>query len=182
MHGYGTYKFTSGAVYNGMWARGMMNGEGTMNYADGSSYEGQWTDNMMNGEGIYTDPDQVRWEGIFVNGSFESKIQKKLHLEKLMKDKMKTYEDKAKEFFIRFHESFAKSDKKTFKENLLPYFASAEHCKELVLEPYPKFEEKLPDKWNEWLKTLYSEGRCKIRALGRKEDATLIPKESILVE
>ncbi len=49
-----------------------------MKYADGSSYEGQWDANVMHGDGVYVDSDQVRWEGIFVNGTFESKIQKKL--------------------------------------------------------------------------------------------------------
>jgi hypothetical protein len=159
-----------------------MHGHGSMVYADGTMYEGSWANNVMHGDGLYTDPDEVKWEGIFVNGCFESKIQKKLQMEKLIKDKLKAYEEKAKEFFIRFHESFAKSDKKTFKENLLPFFAHPDHCKELVLEPYPKFEEKLPDKWNEWMKTLYAEGRCKINALARKEDATLIPNGNVLAE
>jgi len=45
MHGHGTYKFTSGAVYSGEWNKGMMNGFGKMKYADGSSYEGHWKDN-----------------------------------------------------------------------------------------------------------------------------------------
>ena len=78
MHGFGVYRYTSGAVYSGHWARGRQQGAGTMQFADGSRYEGQWEDNRMHGDGVYTDADQVRWEGIFVNGTFESKIQKKL--------------------------------------------------------------------------------------------------------
>ena len=31
----------------------------------------------MHGEGIYIDIDNVKWEGIFINGCYESKIQKK---------------------------------------------------------------------------------------------------------
>jgi hypothetical protein len=50
------------------------------------------------------------------------------------------------------------------------------------LEPYPKFEEKLPDKWNDHIKMLYGEGRCKVKALSSKEDCNVIPKENILVE
>lgn len=98
------------------------------------------------------------------------------------------YEEKAKEFFVRFGEMFAKSDKKTFKENLHPFFATAEHCGEYVSEPYPKFEEKLPDKWNEWFKTLYTppaaghDSKCKFKALGSKEESTLLPHTSVLVE
>ena len=59
-----------------------------------------------------------------------------------MKAKRKAYEEKAREFFPHFQETFAKSDKKTFKDNLLPFFANSEHCSEYVSEPYPKFEEK----------------------------------------
>ena len=57
----------------------------------------------------------------------------------------------------------------------MPSFALPDHCREFVVEPYPKFEEKLPDKWNDWLKNLYADGKCKIRALATKADVTLIP-------
>ena len=83
---------------------------------------------------------------------------------------------------MHFFEVFSKSDKKTFKDNLVPLFGSADHCGEYVGEPYPKFEEKLPDKWNEWLKTLYADGKCSYKALGSKEEATLIPQQNVLVE
>jgi hypothetical protein len=52
----------------------MMSGKGTMQYADGSRYEGEWALNKMHGEGVFLDPDQVTWRGIFVYGSYESKI------------------------------------------------------------------------------------------------------------
>ena len=51
-----------------------MSGIGTMIYADGTSYKGAWDRNLMHGEGTYTDLDKVTWTGIFVEGSFESKI------------------------------------------------------------------------------------------------------------
>ncbi len=57
LHGFGTYKFTSGAVYTGMWEEGKMCGKGLMVFADGTKYDGDWGNNMMNGEGTYTDPD-----------------------------------------------------------------------------------------------------------------------------
>ena len=159
-----------------------MQGYGTMQFADGSRYEGAWENNLMHGEGVYIDPDQIKWVGIFINGSFESKIQKKLHSEKLLKDKMRAYEEKAKEFFTNFQEAFARSDKKTFKDNLIPFFANADLCGELVSEPYPKYEERPPDKWNEWIKNVYGEARCRVKALGNKDEASLIPKENVLVE
>ena len=66
--------------------------------------------------------------------------------------KKKAYEEKAKEFFVHFAETFAKSDKKTFKDNLTPFFANADSTGEFVNDPYPKYEEKAPDKWNDWFK------------------------------
>ncbi len=39
-------------------------------------------------------------------------------------------------------EVLAKSDKKSFKENFPPFFASGETIKQLVKEPYSKFDEK----------------------------------------
>lgn len=79
-------------------------------------------------------------------------------------------------------ETFAKSDKKTFKDNLLPFFATADSVGEFIQETFPKYEEKQPDKWNDWLKNLYSDGKCKIKALGSKEEATLINQANILAE
>jgi len=88
MHGYGKYQYPSGAVYTGQWTAGSMHGTGKMVYADGTSYEGEWCNNQMHGEGCYVDSDQTNWEGIFVNGSYESKIQKKLKAEKQQQDRI----------------------------------------------------------------------------------------------
>ena len=183
MHGYGTYKYTSGAVYSGQWSKGKQNGQGKMQFPDGSSYEGSWVDNLMHGEGVYTDSELIRWPGIYVKGTFESKLQKKLQAEKIIKEKRRLYEEKAREFFQNFADAFAKSDKKTFKDNLGPYFATNESCGEFISEPFPKFEEKLPDKWNEWFKTQYGDGKSIVfRALGAKEESTLLPQTQILCE
>ena len=92
------------------------------------------------------------------------------------------YEERSKEFFTRFQEQFQKSDKKTFKENLSIFFVQGDICKEYIQDPYPKFEEKQPDKWNDWFKQLYSEGRCTAKALGNREESTILAKENILVE
>eukprot|EP01016_Furgasonia_blochmanni_P047799 TRINITY_DN7057_c0_g1_i7.p2 TRINITY_DN7057_c0_g1~~TRINITY_DN7057_c0_g1_i7.p2 ORF type:complete len:161 (+),score=51.30 TRINITY_DN7057_c0_g1_i7:63-485(+) len=56
----------------------------------------------------------------------------------------------AKLFFGKFEQAFTSSDKKTYKENLTPFFANnGEEIKMHVKEPYPKYEEKKPDQWNE---------------------------------
>lgn len=184
MHGYGKYTFTSGAVYNGFWNEGKMNGKGKMVYADGTSYDGDWVNNLMHGIGTFIDADKVEWSGIFVNGSFESKIQKKLKAEKELKDKINEYKDKAVSFFTHFFEVFAASDKKTFKENLPPFFANAETCIDFVAEPYTKYEERTPDKWNDLLKQLYADGQIikNVKVLVNKEDATILKPEAILVD
>ena len=49
-------------------------------------------------------------------------------------------------------------------------------------DPYPKFEEKQPDKWNEWMKLIFGEGKCRVKALGSKDEATLIPSTNVLAE
>ncbi len=53
---------------------------------------------------------------------------------------------------------------------------------EFVTDPYPKFEEKQPDKWNDWFKLLTSDGKCSIKALGSKDESTLLPAANILAE
>ena len=108
----------------------------------------------MHGEGIYVDADGVEWMGIFVNGSFESKIQKKLKQDKELLDRIEEYKLKALNFYVSFAEAFAKSDKKTFKDNLSPFFATVDTCLDYVSEPYTKYEERLPDRWNEVFKIM----------------------------
>ena len=80
--------------------------------------------------------------------------------EKIIQDKVKDYLIKAKTFFTQFQEVFAKSDKKTFKDNLAPFFGSSDQCSELVAEPYPKYEERAPDKWNDLFKAVYQDGKA----------------------
>jgi len=99
MHGQGIYKFTSGNTYSGDWVNGVMTGFGKMVYADGSQYEGQWCNNLMDGEGCYVDADKITWNGIFVEGQYDSKIQKKLQAEKVVKDKINQFEQNSKSFF-----------------------------------------------------------------------------------
>ena len=180
MHGFGKYVFTSGAVYEGQWSAGKMDGMGKMVYADGTSYEGSWMMNLMHGEGLYIDADGVEWTGIFVQGSFESKIQKKLKQDKELKDRVDEYKKKALDFFVNFAEAFAKSDKKTFKDNLSPFFATADTCIDFVAEPYTKYEERLPDRWNEVFKIMQEQGEMKV--LCSREDSTMLDVSAILVE
>ena len=157
-----------------------MQGFGKMIYADGTSYEGSWTNNQMHGEGDYVDADGVQWTGIFVNGSFESKIQKKLKADKELLDRVEEYKTKAGTFFTAFIEVFAKSDKKTYKDNLSGFFATAETCIDYVHEPYTKYEERIPDKWNEIFKAIQECGE--VTVICQIPDSKVLDPSLILVE
>ena len=61
------------------------------------------------------------------------------------------------QFFADWEETFNKSDKKTIKDNLMPFFAKAENMGEYIKETFPKFEEKTPDKWNEAIKFAFGQ-------------------------
>jgi len=66
---------------------------------------------------------------------------------------------------------------------LSPFFATVDSCGDYVSEPYPKFEEKLPDKWNDWFKLQYGDGKSiTFKALGHKDEATLIQPTQVQVE
>ena len=157
-----------------------MNGQGRMVYADGTSYEGSWAHNLMHGEGTYVDAEGTNWYGIFVNGSFESKIQKKLKADKELLDRIQDYKSRASTFFTNFVEIFGKSDKKSYKENLGMFFASAETCIDYVNEPYTKYEERPPDKWNDIIKAISEHGE--LRVLTSKDEASVLQSSAILVE
>ena len=74
-------------------------------------------------------------------------MQKQLKMEKLLKKKENEITTSAISYFEKFLQAFSISEKKTFKENLLPFFATQEEIKLYVKEPYPKYEEKKPDEW-----------------------------------
>jgi hypothetical protein len=112
----------------------------------------------MHGEGVFTDIDGNKWEGIhnqfsfyiegiFVEGVYQSKLQKQLKHERMMKKIEKELLEDSSQFFSKFEHAFSISDKKTFKEHLLPFFAIQEEVKSYYREPYPKYEERTPDKW-----------------------------------
>ena len=134
MHGQGTYKFTSGAIYRGSWVKGKRHGDGSIQYLDGSSYEGEWEQDMMHGNGQYIDSDGIVWKGIFINNTYESRIQKKLQTERKVMLRIQEYQESAFTFFKKFSDAFAVSDKKTMKENLSPFFIRPEELSNYASE------------------------------------------------
>jgi|688.fasta_scaffold1371251_1 hypothetical protein len=61
-------------------------------------------------------------------------------------------------------------------------FGSTDACGEFVLEPYCKYDERPPDKWNDLLKAIYNEGKVIIHVIKSKDEVTVLKTESILVD
>jgi hypothetical protein len=64
-HGQGTFIYTDGRTYVGMFKNDMMHGEGTFTYPDGRKYVGMFKDDMKDGEGTFTFPNGQIQEGMF---------------------------------------------------------------------------------------------------------------------
>jgi hypothetical protein len=166
-----------------------MCGQGKIVRPDGSWYEGQWKNSKFDGPGLFSDSNGVIWEGkasgsnligIFDDGKYDSKIQKRLKAEQELKDRLKVVGEKSKVFFEKFFEAFAKSDKKTMAGNLAPFFPNADNSGEYLADPYPKYEERAPEKWNEAFHAMIEAPNLEIRALLKAADSHIIEAERIL--
>lgn len=84
----------------------------------------------------------------------------------------------------QFVDAFGKSDKKTFKDNLSPFFGSTDNCLDYInVEAYPKFEDKPADKWNEIIKAMLDEEPTHtFKALSNKDESTMLAPDQILVD
>ena len=101
----------------------------------------------------------------------------------MIKDKILAFQQKSMSFFEGFQDAFGKSDKKTFKDNLSPFFGSVDTCVDFVnLDTFPKFEDKPADKWNETVKGILEDPGHSFKALSMKDESELIDQEKILVD
>jgi len=85
-------------------------------------------------------------QGEFTEGVYQSKNQKQLKYEKIMKKKEELIFQSVLGFFPKFEQTFTASNKKTYKENMAPFFATPE-VNLYVKEPYSKFDDRPPEKW-----------------------------------
>lgn len=93
----------------------------------------------------------------------------------MLKDKLQNFEIACKVFFQHFGEAFAKSDKKTFKDNMNPMFGNADTCLDYVnVSAFPKFEDKPPEKWNEFITSMPKDEEFHVKALSQKDESTMI--------
>ena len=66
---------------------------------------------------------------------------------------------------------------------MTPFFGTTDSCLDYVnLEAFPKFEDRAADKWNEVLKSVGEDEGNVYKALGQKDESTLIPPEGVLVD
>lgn len=179
MQGYGVYHYASGALYEGEWQSGQQNGHGTYYFPNGAKYEGFWEHHRMNGKGVYTDPTGVVWEGVFVNGSFDSSIQKRLRAEFEESEKVRELERQGPMLLAATRKAFA-GDKKTWKEAFMKNLVTVpEEVDKFVAEPYCRLEDRNLDKWNDVLGQLMD---VTPRVLRRKTDAACIAADRVYGE
>ena len=97
-------------------------GRGIYEFPDGSIYDGQWNNHKLHGEGVYIDREGLKWEGEFVNGLFQSKMQKILKNQKLINNKQLLIIESANQIFNKYLHLYSISDKKTLKDNLNNFY------------------------------------------------------------
>lgn len=180
MDGFGIYKYISGAVYSGEWVNNKHEGSGTYEFPDGTVYSGTWKNHRMDGEGTFQDKNSRRWNGVFVEGVFQSKIQKKLKYEKMITQKREEIEKAARSFLTQFKTAFEGSDKKTLKENMLPFFPNSclEDLRSHLREPFVKYEERKPEAWNDLIN--FISDNFQINILQKNSSSRFIDPANIL--
>lgn len=147
MQGQGQFKYLSGAVYVGQWEQGKQHGEGTYRFPNGALYSGQWQRHRMHGAGTYVDPKGVEWEGIFIEGGYDSTIQEELRTQHTIRAKVQELKGTVTEALNEFKKVFS-TEKKLWKEAFSKCLAT-EEAEEHVSEPFPRWEERNGDKWND---------------------------------
>jgi hypothetical protein len=113
----------------------------------------------MHGVGVYVDADKTTWEGIFVDNCYQSAIQKHLKSEKKVNDKCLLVRTTVIQWFVEFFFIYGRSDKKSYKDNMSPFFGTQETCGDFITEVGARFEDRTPEKWNEMLKCMFDDGK-----------------------
>jgi hypothetical protein len=68
------------------------------------------------------------------------------------------------------------------KDNLAPFFNKPEELASLIQDPYPEFNDKPADQWNEAFHKLVDEGDYHCKAIPNATDAAIIEHERILID
>ena len=171
MEGYGVYKYLSGARYEGNFSKNKHHGQGSYFFPNGAKFIGQWENHKMSGRGVYTDPYGTPWEGVFINGTFDSTIQKRLKAEYEEEQKISALKTVASAQITEMKKVFA-LEKKTWKEHFSKFIISnLEDVDRLVGEPFARWEDRNGDKWNDVLTQLMD---VEVRILRNKEESKIL--------
>lgn len=156
-NGEGVYKYSNGDIYTGSFKNGLFNGYGVYLSQDGTSYEGNFLNHKFHGTGVFTDADGIKWKGEFREGYYSSTDQPHLKEEKRIENKIKTYASYPyTSFYKKWEEILAKLDKKSAKEQLQIFFGDKETLNGIIKDPFPKVDEKTPEKWNDLFKFVFN--------------------------
>jgi hypothetical protein len=180
IQGYGVYNYLTGAVYDGEWHAGKHHGHGTYYFPNGAKYIGHWENHLMHGKGVYTDTNGLIWEGVFINGSYDSTIQKRLKDEFEEKQKIEVFTRETASFISEARVRTFPTDKKTWKDNIIRLLVTpVDEVEKFIVEPYARFEERTADKWNDLLLQLQD---TTPHVLRNKDAAQLISSERICID
>lgn len=177
MHGEGVYHYSDGGVYRGSWRQGQRHGQGSYEFSNGTLYEGEWQHQLFHGTGLFIDSNGRQWRGEFRRGVFETARQAELQKEKALVLRKLEVRKEAEAALAALLEAVAKSDKKTLKDNLAPFFPTPDLAKDFLKEPYAKFDERPPEKWTELLTTAKS---GEFRVLSAGSESVFLGAERIL--
>lgn len=179
MCGFGEYKYITGCIYKGNWDNNMHHGYGEYFFNNGSSYKGEWVNHKMHGEGTFIDINGKKWIGEFANGTYQSKLQKKLKLEKLLNNRIEALKTKINNFLSTFEEKLLSNDKKILKEiEVLNFGINKEEIKGLYKDTLKKFQDYKPEQWLAMI-TFLKDPSYDTNILRKKADAQIIDHNNI---
>lgn len=179
IHGYGVYRYKNEDVYDGMWDHGKYHGEGTYYFASGAKYTGDWVNHRMEGIGTYTDENGMDWSGIYMDGTYDSQIQKRLESERIVNQKCEAIQLSAMTYMGQTCRAVFEKEKKTWKVgiNELLAFNQSDVALQYVTEPFSKFEERPPDKWKDVIDILND---AEFSVIRKPENSEFLTAERIL--
>lgn len=133
----------------------------------------------MHGSGTYTDTQGLEWEGVFINGTFDSTIQKRLRAEYEEEQKLEQLGATGKEVLQAMKAVFT-GDKKWWKDQFLRFVVTApDEVDKFVAGPYPRWEDRTGDRWHELVTQLLD---VEPRALRDRASAQFIADTRIFAE
>jgi hypothetical protein len=98
----------------------------------------------------------------------------------MIKQKLVEIEKSAKSFLVHLKKVYDSSDKKNYKDNLLPFFPNScgDDLRNYLREPFMKFEERKPEQWIDLLN--FMQDGHSLNILQKASASRFIDQSSIL--